>query len=387
MICLLVGWAASARAERRPVAVIDLVSDSSTRALVDELRAELDTHPELRTLPSATDAAALTEPLDDPDAARLASARARKTQADAALGQFDNAAALRIALDGQAELVFASPRQAAKIFADLQVIVGVAHHNEGRVDLARIAFAHVHRLDPGRSLDPRRFVPEALRAFSAAATQGGPDGTLDVKGNGTVWIDGTEVGTAPGAFPVADGLHVVWLVGLDRETRGVTTAVAAGATVPVEIPDAPASRRVRVQRARHLLASAPDYTVRATTMHKLAAMLGVQDAVLVDSANGHLIVQTWRSGSPDRAPGFSAHRERGTLSAAVLLEPLGGARSEPIEDPPPEIVTEDPRWWKNWKYWAGIGVVAGVVTGVTLWLTADPRTIEFDRDFTVESRR
>src|SRR5688572_18784269 len=92
---------AQARAERRPVAVVDLANEPATRELGDQLKFALELHPELRTLPSSTDDAALTEKLDDPDINRIERAVAAKAKAEAQILAFDYKAAIADARDGQ----------------------------------------------------------------------------------------------------------------------------------------------------------------------------------------------------------------------------------------------------------------------------------------------
>ena len=378
LVCAVVLTAAIAHADRRPVAVVDLANEPQTRELAEHLRAELDTHPELRALPSPTDAAALLEAPDDPDAVNIGRARDARARAEEALRQFNNRLALDIARDGQADLLYVAPQIAVKPYADLQLIVGVAHANEGRIPDATVAFALVHRLDPSRTLDPARYVPEVLSAFAAAKTPTDAPGTVEVKGTGNVWIDGTEVGRAPGTFAAAAGAHVVWLTGVDRETRGATVVVESGQPTPVEIPDAEASRRMKVQRARQNIVRAPDTTARAQAMRRLADLIGVQDAIVLNVRNNVIVYQTWRAGNVDRSPGLSALYDRPTSAddVLVLLAPRVEPEIEVPEQPP--VVVPALRWYERKPVQAGmvLGIAAAIVGGI-LWATADPGTVMF----------
>lgn len=385
---------------RRPVAVIDLARERGARALTQELirllRDELDTHPELRTLLNSSDAAALVDAVDDTDRPRLERANEERRRADEALRQFDSASALRSARDGQAELLVVTPASATRPYAELAFLAGVAHVNEAleasggaarraaRMADAKATFALCHRLDPSRAIDPAKYVPEVVTAYAEAraATQAGEPGQLEIRGTGHVWIDGVELGFAPGTFAVGEGIHVVWLTGVERETRGATVVVAAGQPAVVEIADIEVSRRAKVQRARQQLAEAPDPTAKAAAMKRLADLIGVQDAVLLLSAVDTKIVwQTWRDGNVDRAPGFSALRERTTEPASDLLIPLAPPRKEVPELPPikqPPIVVVQKRWYERRPVQAGliVGIAAAIVGGV-LWATAD-RYVTFD---------
>jgi len=387
LLLAMIAGASPAYAERRPVAVVDLAGSEPTRKLAEELRLALEVHADLRPIQRPTEAAALIEAIDDPDAARLERALDSRARTEEQLGQLEHATALRYARDGQAELLYVSPSLAAKPYAQLAVLVGVAHFNEHQIAEAHTAFALARRLDPSYALEPARYIPEIVEAYDEAVRAAGPRGALAIAGTGHVWIDGVEVGIAPGTFAVAEGPHVVWLTGVDRETRGATVVVTPGAATRLEIPEAEVSRRTRVQRARQLLARAPDPTARAAAMKRLAELVGVADAILLSSVNGKVIVQTWRAAGAPRAPGFSALRERGVTSPAELLEPLAPQREiapvlGPIELPP---VPPERRWYERRPVQAGLalGIAAAIVGGV-LWATMDPGTWWPDKNVIVD---
>lgn len=387
LLLVFLTGARTSHAERRPVAVIDLAGFDATRKLADELRVELEAHPELRPIQRPTEAAALIEPLDDPDADRLARAIDSRTRAEEQLRQLEYATALRYARDGQAELLYVAPSVAAKQYAELALLVGVVHVSEQRLSEARSAFVLAHRLYPSRTPDPALYVPEVLDAYEEASRATWVAGAIAVEGTGNVWIDGVERGVAPGTFVVPEGPHVVWLTGVERETRGATVVVAPGAPTRLEIPEAEVSRRARVQRARQLLVRAPDPTARAAAMKRLAEMVGVSDAILLSLVNGKVIVQTWRADRATRAPGFSALRERGNATPAALLEVLAPPRVRAPVTPPVELppLVETKLWYEHRPVQAGLvlGIAAAIVGGV-LWATRDPGSIWWNKNITVD---
>lgn len=364
-VVLLILGVTPAHAQRRPVAVVnlDLGSDPAPQELATQLDAVLREHPELRTLPAPGDTAALYERVDDDDTPRLARARNDLVLAEQQLEQFNPAQAVRIAEEGEQELLLVTPSLAARLFADLAFVRGRALLEEGRGDEARVAFAHSHTLDPTRTLDPAKIVPDVVAAYEAAKVPPGSPGMIDVKGSGNVWIDGAELGIAPATFAASAGRHVVWLTGVDRETRGLAVAVAPGATVVAEIPEAEAPRRTKVQRARQALARAPDPTARAAAMRRLAELAGVKDAVLLSVSGGKVIVQTWRAGDVDRAPGFSALRERRADRPVELLAPLAPPKVViPVEEPPRFVLPPPKRWYQRRP--VQVGIVAGVLAAI-----------------------
>lgn len=372
----------AAGSERRPVAVIDLdlTAAPAAQGLATELLAELEQHPALRALPLPGAVAALYEPIRDDDAPRLEAAARSLQAAREQLAELDPEQALRFTDTGQLALLTATPNLVLKPYAELAFTAGLALHDLGRLDEARAAFAHAARLDPVRAPDPAGYFPSVIQLYQAAKAEVPAPATLDIRGTGTVWIDGAEVGLAPAAFPVGAGRHVVWLTGVDRETRGERVVVAAGATAIVTITDAEADARTRLQRARTQLARAPDPTARAAAMKRLAALAGVEDAVLISVAGATLIVQTWRAGDVTRAPGFSALRERATSTPAELLAPLAPRAPPrlpvpPVEDPRPFVrpPAAPPRWFQRRTVQASIAItVLGLIVGGYALAARDP---------------
>jgi hypothetical protein len=381
---------AQAHADRRPVAVVDLASELPTRELGEQLKAALDVHGELRTLPSSTDEAALIDKLDDPDVDRITRARAAKAKAEAQILGFDFKAAITDARDGQSELLYVTPSRATAVYADLAFVLGKALHNDQRLAEAKIAFAHAHRLDPSRTLDPTRVVPDIVQAYADAKAAPVLQGTIEVPGTGNVWIDGTEVGLAPGTFPASEGEHVVWRTGIDRETRGLRVAVTAAKPIVAEIPDFEAPRRTKVQRARQLLARAPDPSARSAAMQRLADLVGVKDAVLLSMSGGRVIVQTWHDGPPGDLPrGFSALRERGTAKVDELLTPLAPPKKPiepPFEGPIKGPVVVEKSFFERRPVQLGfaVGIAAAIVAAV-LWATRDPGSQPWDPNIGVDN--
>ncbi|MGE0549607.1 MAG: hypothetical protein AB7R00_21245 [Kofleriaceae bacterium] len=367
------------------MAVINLSSDLPARELAAKLEVELSVHPELRTLPRSTDAAALVESVDDDDRPRLERARVDLVRARDELTQFNYSQAAAKALEGHAELHLATPSYRAadgtstlRLYADLAFELGRAWLGEGKQLDARKAFALVHGMDPNRTLNAAMYLPEVVRAFEDARAMTATTGTLQITGSGHVWIDGSEVGVSPGKFTVPVGFHVVWLIGAEREPRGRSVTVFPAAVASYAIENAEASRRTKVQRARLGLTQSPDPTARASAMKRLASLINVSDAVLISSASGKLVVQTWR----DQAPGFSAMREVGNDKPSDVLGVLAPPR---VVEPPPvplPVLVEKPRWYQRTSVRVSIaaGVIAVVVGSVLLARALDDETVPIDTD-------
>jgi hypothetical protein len=376
--------AVPASAERRPVAVVnlDLSDESKAKGLTDQLITELNAHPELMSLPDPTDSAALKDRIDDPDKTGLDAAAQNQASAEAFLLQFDNTRAETYADAGQRDLLSVQPFAALKPYANLAFLEGQAFLAEGRDDDARAAFAQCARLDPNRTLDAARYLPEVVAAYAKAKAASAASGSITIVGSGRAWIDGIEIGQAPGGFAVPAGRHVVWLTGPDRNVGGARTVVVAGKPATVEIAADTGSRRTTVQRARIALARAADATAKAGAMNNLAKLVGVADAVLLQVVGDKVIVQTWRAGNVDRAPGFSALREHGKEKPVELFTPLAPPKKieVPIEPPvkpvKPVVVT---KWYQRRPVQVGIvAAVIGAVVGGYFLSQAGPDSVTFN---------
>ena len=362
IVCALLFGATGAYAEKRPVAVVNLSDEAPTRSLAYLLDVELSAHPELERL-STEDSGALINYTDD-DGPHLDAARASLRRAEDEVNAFNFASAAKQAIEGQIQLLSVTPSAAVRLYADLTLVLGLArlgaHDDQGAAE----AFAHVHKLDPTRSLDPAVYVPEIVAAFNAAKNAVAGTGTIEAQGTGTLWIDGLEVGVAPGTFAASSGAHVVWLTGIERETRGQGIVVRPGQPTAVEIPDAEATRSQKIQRARLALAHAADATARAAAMRHLAELVTVHDAVLLSMSNAKVIVQTWR----DRAPGFSSLRELGKDKPADILAPLAPPKVVKHVEPPPKVLPPlvEKRWYQktSWRIGLAGAIVTGVIAGI-----------------------
>lgn len=373
MACALCAFAhpRAARAEgpvtRRPVAVIDLTLGGDPRVveLARELFAALTIHGELEPLAmvSLADANALIGTPPDDDAPRIATALANLRAAEEQVAKFQPGAAVASARAGMAGLEEVTPSAAAPIYAQLAFAYGQGALGTHQPAEAAWAFSLVRAITPERALDPNQYFPEVLEAFAAAKPTG--TGTIDVRGVGEIWIDGTAYASAPRAIPIGRGRHLVQLTGVDRLTRGAVVDVEAGRTVLAEIAPAPATDELRIRRARVVLAHAAGGVERASAMSQLAKLVHVGDAILLSQVDGKLMVQTWR----DRAPGFTAIQERDGRPADTLLEPLAPT---PLPTPPrPTVIPlppEVPAWYRDRRLQVGTAVVVVVaVVAAIAW--------------------
>jgi hypothetical protein len=349
---------------RHPVAVIDLTNDPAVRDVANRLLEVLAAHPDLAP-PAISDGAALVDKLPTDDDSRLDVARRKLASASKNLQQRQFREAAIDAVEGQEALLRVMPKAAIGLYADLELALGQSRLGEQKDAEAREAFALTRRLDPGRTLDDRHYVPEVVQAFDAARPVAAPTGMIAVRGHGKVWIDGVEVGTAPGEFPASIGHHVVWLTGTLRETAGKEVSVTATRPGDATILDGPLTRPQKVVRLRMALSQAPDPALRASAMNELAAFINVHDAVLLLTVNGKIVGQTWR----DREPGFGEIRELRRDRPGDILQPLEPPR---LPEPEPQILPmppPPPRWYARRSVQLGVAAsIAAVVIGGYLWV-------------------
>lgn len=369
MVCTLIfgGSVAPAQANRRPVAVVALSDDPRAEALANVLGTTLVNHDTLGPLELGSMIGALVGEFLDENRDQLASAEGTRVRAEKELANFVFPVAISIAQAGHESLHNVVPStRAVGLYSELALVVGKAKLGEGKAAEAAMFFGLVHQLTPGRRLDPALNVPQVVTAFEAARTRAGAPGQLLVRGSGRLWIDGVDQGVTSKPFDLPSGLHVVWLTGSDRETVGKPVVVEAGKQTVLAIGDAPASQRLKVQRARVALRNAADPTARAVAMRRLADLLAVHDAILISMPAGKLLAQTWHDRADDGVlPGFSAYRLVESEKPRDLLKPLVPPRVAEGAPPPPPPV--DKRWYQRRPVQATIAAgVLGVLVGSVL---------------------
>ena len=368
--------------ERRRVAVIDL-TDGAAEELTNQLYVVLLNHPDLQPLANVNAERALKGRIRDEEASYLAEAREAKREAEDALGNIDYGRAEIAAERGMQELHNVRPApEVLGLYAELAFAAGQAALKLRKPNDASLAVGLSHRLDPSKKPDPARYEPEIVEAYSLAHAKISVPATLEVKGKGTVWIDGVDRGP-PGTFEVSRGLHLVQLIGPERVTRG--TRLDVPALPSIEIEWVPATEERKVERIRLELSRTRDAASRAGAVKRLAQLLGIGDAVLIEkSAEGVLRVQTWR----DTQQGFSAFVEYRQGSPAELLHPLAPPRK--IEPPPDEVrpftppLVETPLYRKRWFQGAVATGVIAVAATIIVFATRD-QMFSWDDDVKTEA--
>lgn len=378
IVCILilgitVALHTSAAAGRRPVAVVSLADDPQAEAFANLLGTTLVHHDTLAPLEPGSMIGALVGEFLDESRDTIARAEATRARAEDALASFVFPVAISTAQVGHEALHTVVPTtHAVALYSELSLILAMAKLGEHQQAEAARFFGLVHRLNPGRRLDPALHPPAVVQAFEAARFGRGGTGKLVVKGPGRVWIDGKDRGSPTRPFDLAEGLHVVWLTGFERETVGKQVYVDAGKENVLDLGDAPAPLRMKVQRARLALRNAADPPARAVAIQRLVELLAVRDAVVITVLGGKLIVQTWHDQAEGALlAGFSAHRLAEGEKPLDLLKPL----APPVLaiDLQPRLPPAEPPWYRRRGVQASIaaGVLGAIVGSVMISRSLD----------------
>jgi hypothetical protein len=373
---------APAEAARRPVAVVALSDDADAESYANLIGTTLVHHDVLAPLEPGSMIGALVGEFLDESRDKLASADGARVRAQAALDNFVFPVAISTAQVGHESLHTVEPRtHSISLYADLALILAIAKLGQGNQTEAAWYFGLVHQLTPGRRLDPALHLPTVVQAFEAARTGKRQLGRLVIKGSGKVWIDGKDLGITAKSIDLPEGLHVVWLTGFERETVGKQVYVQPDQETVLDLGDAPAPLRLKVQRARVQLSNAPDPAARAVAMRRLAELLSVHDAVVITKSNGKLIVQTWHD-KPEGAlqAGFSEHRLADGEPPTDILRTL--VPPERIIIPPPKRPVPEPPWYQRRGVQASIaaGVLGAVIGSVLLARSLGDDQVGLGRD-------
>jgi hypothetical protein len=360
--------------ERPVVGVIDLRNQEDSKQLAEAIARAIASTPELTSVSDYRVAAALVDPFEDEDLRALENARQKLQQALEKMGELELVLAIRLAEDGQADLDMVAPSpQTTELLADLAFAEGQARfarrdQDRRQIALAKVAFTWVHRLSPGRTLDPDTYLTDLIDLFASAAK---PAGTatlniLDADAEATIWVDGKEQVAGARSIKVTAGRHLVMATGPGQQPSGQLIDVAVGQGADVKLARRTASPGLQIARARRALQAAADPTASAGAMATIQQIAGLSAAIIVRSdLNGVVAVQLWR----DRAPGFGEIRtakQPWSSEAERTLEPLIPKKKVDIKPGPfdggigPIDPVEPPKPWYR-KRWVQVTIVAGVI--------------------------
>lgn len=372
-----------AAADERPVLVIDATGTDEGRAMVSRVEKHMGPDPLLGPVPDLFRVPlAAPTPADTSwkaEEATLAEVRKLLTP----IGYRQAAEKARGAQDRLAP--YAADPAARVLLAELVLVEGLAVAGERGLDAARPLFLLVHRLTPGRTLDPGRYSPEVVKAFAAASVSG-PSGKVTVTAPGAteVLIDGVVI---PGGEPLENhplpaGPHIITVRGERVETLGRRVQATAAATVRVELEPVQAELDVRLQRARDRLLAAADDGART---------IAIRDLLGTIKSSRHAIVVVREDGNVGELAVRLFTDQGGLGPPRVVGDDVAGAIAplRPLKKPPPrgngkgpagggigkgpEVPPGEPWYRKTW-FKATTGTVVGVaaVVLITSIVTRDP---------------
>jgi hypothetical protein len=362
-VCLIAVSATAAVADERPVLVIDSTATAEGRAMVTRIEKHLGPDPRLATVPERFREAASKPTATDTswtaEEATLAETRKLLTP----IGYRQAAEKARAAQDRLAR-----------------------YAGERGLDAARPLFLLVHRLTPGRTLDPGRYLPEVVKAFAAASITGASGKvTITAVGADEVLVDGVVVpgGEPVDSHPVPAGPHIITVRGDRVVTTGRRVDVTAASTLPVDFKLVGATDETRIMRARDRLVAARDDGARNVALRDLLS-------TIKPSADAVVVV---REGGDAGEMAVRLFTDQGGLGPPrVVGDDVAGAIAplRPIRKPPPrngsgrpgggigrtpEVPPDEPWYTRSW-FKATSGTIAGVaaVVLITAIVTRDPGT-------------
>ena len=303
------------------------------------------------------------------------------------------------------------------IFSDLHVFAGLAHLAQGGQDKAVANFRQAVSHDPGLVLSKKRFPPDVVDAFSQAkrqllSSQPTQVSIVSRPAGAEVYVDGRSQGTTPVAAPFYPGRHFIrvelegyspWTLSLPddfppREIKALLVPLWTGGppeellakAIAVEEFDEPELAQLRLLagffRANALVLASLSQDGRNT---HLGIRLFVVEPEIATKA------RLFNLGSD---PGSIDRKVRGVVSTLKDLQRIRGLKMADSNDPfgvgntdkgvfqpdkdrdtdkdrekdkpPRRIRSSSTAWYESWWFWTIVGgvVVAGGVTGLTIWL-------------------
>ncbi len=369
-----VAAATTAKADERPVVVVDATTDGSGAAVVVRLNAALGPEPTLGPIaPVLVDALANPTPVDG---AAIASASTALTNARDRLVRFAYGEAAAIARAAEDALAGeAGDKTARELLANLAFVEGLAIAGDaGDAGAAAPTWTLVHRLSPGRTLDPAVYPPDQIAAFARAVTPPPGSGAVMIAAPGAdeILVDGAPIGRDPAVAQLSPGPHVVSARGADIILVGRRVVASAGQSVRVDLNPVLAAASVRAARARDRLRAAVDDGQRFAAIAALLAVGNADDAIVVvpgeDGTPGAVATRVYtRRGGLGPARSFDG--DLGGVLAPLRPPPRprlppGPPTGPPVPPPGPEVPWHERRWARVGMGVAGAAVVTAVIAAI-----------------------
>ncbi|HWN68933.1 MAG TPA: PEGA domain-containing protein [Haliangium sp.] len=205
----------------RRIAVVNTAQDQEAGAeLAIRLRTVLALEPTVTPIPPGDLARALEGALPPPAVADLASVADLLARAREAMAQFDYQSSLSHLSQAEQDLLAAWPSpESARLLAETALERGRILMRQRQRERAVQEFVLVHRLDPGRQLQPERYLPDVIEAFAEAVARAGAQEAdtarsvaLEVTAlldGAAVYLDGRFAGYTPLTARVTPGAHYV----------------------------------------------------------------------------------------------------------------------------------------------------------------------------------
>ncbi|MBK9032688.1 MAG: hypothetical protein IPL61_15685 [Myxococcales bacterium] len=362
--------ATTARADERPVVVVDASADGRGAEVVARLNGALGPEPTLGPIaPRLIDALAAPTPIDGTAIAAAAAALADARERMVRFAYGDAAAIARAAQDALAGE--AGDRTARELLANLAFVEGLAVADDSGLAAAIPTWSLVHKLSPARALDPAQYPPDQVAVFAAAVTPPPGSGAVMIAAPGAteILVDGEVVGREPAVAQLAPGPHIVTARGDDIVDTGRRVVATAGQIVRVDLVPVLAPAPVRAARARDRLRAATDDGQRFAAVQVLLAIGAAEDAILVvaDDAGVATRLYTRQGGL---GPARPVDGDLGAVLRPLRPVPRPPPRPPGPPGPPvigpiaPEVPWHERRWVRVGMGVAGTTVVVAVIAAI-----------------------
>jgi hypothetical protein len=363
--------AARAAPEVPRVAVLNAASDGPAGARAAALvRQALVAEEDLSPLAPGALSRALEHALPPESAVdrALAEARGQLDAANLALARFDHPEARRALRRAEGSLVLVAPDpRARELLTEVAFQSGVLHLREQNRGLTIDAFRLVHRLAPDRpALDPARYSPEVVSAFSAARKPAAGAARLLVSStfDGVpVLLDAVAVGETPLELEVAPGVHYLMASarGHAADVRRIDVSARDELELVLDLRPLPTAEQALSLRRELAGAGGARNALRAAA-REVSQLTGLDSVVVVTDGSTGPAASIYRRSSDRLSMGRPVDGDLPGLFGIMVPAPAPGSS---------ELVTGldggesgEVRWYQ--ERWVVFSIAGGTVAAIVL---------------------
>lgn len=282
----------------KTVAILNMSTAAESADLAAEARNTVDAKTDLRTTSTGDLSRAFEGPFPtgNPDQLVISQAVTAIDASEQAFASFQKKRA-RESLENARNLLFSIPPspRSNQLLADVSFQMALAHLRDLNTGLAKRELQLLHRLDDREGIDPVRYPPDVVTAFtqSRARVKAMPPATSTVEVSATydgapVYLDGHLVGTSPIEIKLVPGMHLIAIAAPKYQTKTLLLEIDPQSKETLRIDLKPRSAVVRALEMRHEASQNGLLDEHIRQAAARTALLVGSDAVLVilDSDKG-----------------------------------------------------------------------------------------------------